>query len=69
MLWVTVMSNMVLEDLLGNEGIKVFRCVVTDMSLTLCARKKAGRRGTVRHRTGLDGNGDGRCAFVSKGDL
>lgn len=62
----TVMSNMVLEDLLRKEGIKVFRCGVGDRYVLDTMRKEKCRVGGEQsgHLIALDyaNTGDGLCA-------
>ena len=62
----TVMSNMVLEDLLRKEGIKVFRCGVGDRYVLDTMRKENCRVGGEQsgHLIALDyaNTGDGLCA-------
>ncbi len=62
----TVMSNMVLEDLLAKEGIKVFRCGVGDRYVLDAMRKENCRIGGEQsgHLIALDyaNTGDGLCS-------
>ncbi len=62
----TVMSNMVLEDLLGKEGIKVFRCGVGDRYVLDTMRREKSRLGGEQsgHIIALDyaNTGDGLCS-------
>ena len=62
----TVMSNMVLEDLLADEGIKVFRCGVGDRYVLDTMRKEKCRVGGEQsgHLIALDyaNTGDGLCS-------
>ena len=62
----TVMSNMVLEDLLAKEGIKVFRCGVGDRYVLDSMRKERCRLGGEQsgHLIALDyaNTGDGLCS-------
>lgn len=62
----TVMSNMVLEDLLGKEGIKVFRCPVGDRYVLDMMRRENSRVGGEQsgHIIALDfaNTGDGLCS-------
>ena len=62
----TVMSNMVLEDLLSKEGIKVFRCGVGDRYVLDTMRKEHSRVGGEQsgHLIALDfaNTGDGLCS-------
>lgn len=62
----TVMSNMVLEDLLAEEGIKVFRCGVGDRYVLDTMRKNDCRLGGEQsgHIIALDhaNTGDGLCS-------
>ena len=62
----TVMSNMVLEDLLRKDGIKVFRCGVGDRYVLDTMRKKKSRVGGEQsgHLIALDfaNTGDGLCS-------
>ena len=62
----TVMSNMVLEDLLRKEGIKVFRCGVGDRYVLDTMRKENCRVGGEQsgHLIALDyaNTGDGLCS-------
>ena len=64
----TVMSNMVLEDLLAQEGIKVFRCPVGDRYVLDTMRRKGGKLGGEQsgHIIALEyaNTGDGLCAGV-----
>lgn len=64
----TVMSNMVLEDLLAEEGIKVFRCPVGDRYVLDTMRRKGGKLGGEQsgHIIALEyaNTGDGLCAGV-----
>lgn len=62
----TVMSNMVLEDLLAKEDIKVFRCGVGDRYVLDTMRKENSRVGGEQsgHLIALDyaNTGDGLCS-------
>lgn len=62
----TVMSNMVLEDLLNKEGIKVFRCGVGDRYVLETMRREKSRLGGEQsgHLIALDytNTGDGLCS-------
>ncbi len=62
----TVMSNMVLEDLLNKEGIKVFRCGVGDRYVLETMRRENSRLGGEQsgHLIALDysNTGDGLCS-------
>ncbi len=62
----TVMSNMVLEDLLNKEGIKVFRCGVGDRYVIETMRSENSRLGGEQsgHLIALDysNTGDGLCS-------
>ncbi len=64
----TVMSNMVLEDLLAQEGIKVFRCPVGDRYVLDTMRRMGGKLGGEQsgHIIALEyaNTGDGLCAGV-----
>lgn len=64
----TVMSNMVLEDLLAEEGIKVFRCGVGDRYVLDTMRREKSRLGGEQsgHIIALDhaNTGDGLCSGV-----
>lgn len=64
----TVMSNMVLEDLLNKEGIKVFRCGVGDRYVLDKMRKENCRIGGEQsgHIIALDyaNTGDGLCSSI-----
>lgn len=64
----TVMSNMVLEDLLAQEGIKVFRCQVGDRYVLDTMRREGGRIGGEQsgHIIALDfaNTGDGLCSGI-----
>lgn len=62
----TVMSNMALEDLLAEEGVKVFRCGVGDRYVLDAMRKEGCRIGGEQsgHIIALDyaNTGDGLCS-------
>ena len=62
----TVMSNMILEDLLAKDGIKVFRCGVGDRYVLDTMRKNDCRLGGEQsgHIIALDhaNTGDGLCS-------
>ena len=62
----TVMSNMVLEDLLAEDGIKVFRCGVGDRYVLDTMRREKSRLGGEQsgHIIALDhaNTGDGLCS-------
>ncbi|MCF0248294.1 MAG: phosphoglucosamine mutase [Synergistes sp.] len=62
----TVMSNMVLEDLLAKEGIKVFRCSVGDRYVLDTMRREGGFVGGEQsgHIIALEfaNTGDGLCS-------
>ena len=64
----TVMSNMVLEDLLAEDGIKVFRCPVGDRYVLDTMRREGGRIGGEQsgHIIALEyaNTGDGLCAGI-----
>lgn len=64
----TVMSNMVLEDLLAEEGIKVFRCPVGDRYVLDTMRREGGRIGGEQsgHIIALEyaNTGDGLCSGI-----
>lgn len=64
----TVMSNMVLEDLLAKEGIKVFRCPVGDRYVLDTMRREGGRIGGEQsgHIIALEyaNTGDGLCSGI-----
>lgn len=64
----TVMSNMVLEDLLNKEGIKVFRCGVGDRYVLDTMRRENCRIGGEQsgHIIALDyaNTGDGLCSSI-----
>ncbi|MDO4988061.1 MAG: phosphoglucosamine mutase [Synergistes sp.] len=64
----TVMSNMVLEDLLKKENIKVFRCPVGDRYVLDTMRREGGLLGGEQsgHIIALDyaNTGDGLCSGV-----
>lgn len=64
----TVMSNMVLEDLLAEEGIKVFRCPVGDRYVLDTMRCKGARIGGEQsgHIIALEyaNTGDGLCSGI-----
>ena len=64
----TVMSNMVLEDLLAQEGIKVFRCPVGDRYVLDTMKREGARIGGEQsgHIIALDyaNTGDGLCSGI-----
>ncbi|MPN29583.1 Phosphoglucosamine mutase [bioreactor metagenome] len=64
----TVMSNMVLEDLLAEDGIKVFRCPVGDRYVLDTMRREGARIGGEQsgHIIALEyaNTGDGLCAGI-----
>ncbi|MDO5115793.1 MAG: phosphoglucosamine mutase [Synergistaceae bacterium] len=64
----TVMSNMVLEDLLREEGIKVFRCPVGDRYVLDTMRREGAHIGGEQsgHIIALDyaNTGDGLCSGI-----
>ena len=64
----TVMSNMVLEDLLAEEGIKVFRCPVGDRYVLDTMRREGGAIGGEQsgHIIALEyaNTGDGLCSGI-----
>ncbi|MEG1602131.1 MAG: phosphoglucosamine mutase [Cloacibacillus sp.] len=64
----TVMSNMALEDLLAEEGIKVFRCAVGDRYVLDTMRREGGRIGGEQsgHIIALEyaNTGDGLCSGI-----
>lgn len=64
----TVMSNMVLEDLLAQDGIKVFRCPVGDRYVLDTMRREGGLVGGEQsgHIIALEyaNTGDGLCSGI-----
>ena len=64
----TVMSNMVLEDLLAKDGIKVFRCQVGDRYVLDTMRREGGEIGGEQsgHIIALEyaNTGDGLCSGI-----
>lgn len=64
----TVMSNMVLEDLLKREGLEVFRCAVGDRYVLDTMQKEGCRLGGEQsgHIIALDyaNTGDGLCSTI-----